>query len=213
MLIALSEKDREILNSYKNVVDGLAATYGSHTEFVLHSLDIDNPSVIMIANGHITGREVGAPITDLALNSLRAGQDVSDPYFCRNSNGNLLRSVTSVIKNSAGKPIGVLCTNMNLDVSVNQFFGDLLAKEVPQNSPETFFNNQRDMIEESINDIRDSVAKDKSISANRKNRSIVEGLEKKGIFNLNDSVNITAELLSISVHSVYRYLRESKSKA
>ena len=61
-----TETDFRILDSYKSVLDGLAAYLGDGYEIVLHSLhDLDH-SVIKIINGHYTGRREGFPITDLA---------------------------------------------------------------------------------------------------------------------------------------------------
>ncbi|MGL4907332.1 MAG: PAS domain-containing protein, partial [Plesiomonas sp.] len=59
--------DHDILRSYEAVVDGLAALIGTHCEIVLHSLEDLNHSAVRIANGDITGRTIGSPITDLAL--------------------------------------------------------------------------------------------------------------------------------------------------
>ena len=52
----LTQSDLDILKSVENIVDGIAAMYGQHTEVVLHSLDAKHPSVVKIANGHVTGR-------------------------------------------------------------------------------------------------------------------------------------------------------------
>ena len=48
----LSETDYAILKASENIVDGIAAMYGEHTEVLLHCLDVSNPSIIKIANGH-----------------------------------------------------------------------------------------------------------------------------------------------------------------
>ena len=40
-------------------------------EVVLHSLDAEAPEIIKIANGHVTERSEGAPITNLARMKLR----------------------------------------------------------------------------------------------------------------------------------------------
>lgn len=68
--IVLTETDRMILESYKNLLEGLSAYLGNAYEFVLHSLENYDRSVIKIINGFHTGRTEGAPITDLALSML-----------------------------------------------------------------------------------------------------------------------------------------------
>ena len=66
----LTEIDRKILQSYDTVLDGLAEYLGEGCEIVLHSLENLEQSVIKIVNGHHTGRTIGAPITNLAMEML-----------------------------------------------------------------------------------------------------------------------------------------------
>ena len=65
--MVLSDIDKQILESYKTMVDGLANYLGPSSEVVLHSLEDYNRSVVKIANGHHTGRKIGAPIMDIAF--------------------------------------------------------------------------------------------------------------------------------------------------
>ena len=75
--IELTPTDRQILNSYALMLDGLGAYLGEGYELVLHSLESLDHSVIKIINGHYTGRKEGSPITDLALKML--GELEKDP--------------------------------------------------------------------------------------------------------------------------------------
>ena len=70
-VMPFSEHDKIILRSYEAVVDGIASLIGPFCEIVLHSLEDLNTSAIKIANGENTGRQVGSPITDLALKMLK----------------------------------------------------------------------------------------------------------------------------------------------
>ena len=101
--VMFTETDFRILDSYKSVLDGLAAYLGDGYEIVLHSLhDLDH-SVIKIINGHYTGRREGFPITDLALSMLAKIEERPDTncitYFNRNQKGEPLKSATIVIRN------------------------------------------------------------------------------------------------------------------
>ncbi|MCG9555934.1 PAS domain-containing protein [Vibrio sp. Isolate31] len=181
--------------------------YGSNTEVILHSLDIDNPSIIMIANNHLTGRDVGAPITDLALQKLKTNCDVSEPYFNQTEDGRLFRSVTSVIKNSQGTAIGILCINMDLNVPLNNFFMEMFPKCSPD-SPEKFSKSAKGMLIEAINKISKQVRSDARIPAGNRNKRIVQRLNEDGFFNIKDATMTTAEELGITKGTVYRYIRE-----
>ena len=68
--VELTPMDRDIINSYRQMLAGLSDYLGSGYEIVLHSLEDLNHSVISIYHGEHTGRKEGAPITDLALEML-----------------------------------------------------------------------------------------------------------------------------------------------
>ncbi|BAJ02454.1 helix-turn-helix transcriptional regulator [Shewanella violacea] len=211
----LSETDHAILKASENIVDGIAAMYGEHTEVLLHSLDVSNPSITKIANGHITGRSVGAPITNLALMKLNAGQDISDSYFTKSPDGKTLRSITIVIRNAQQDAIGLLCINSNLDASFRSVIASFLPGQTSQAdtsfSPETFARSNDEMMQSSIESVRTQVMADASLSPSKKNREIVIRLNELGIFDLKDSAQIAAKGLDISIHTIYRYLRELKT--
>ena len=117
--IELTEEDVQILESMKTVIAGLADYLGEGYEFVLHSLEDIEKSVIMIINGHHTGRKVGAPITDKALEMLdeiKAGGN-SDyiTYYTHNKNGAPLKSSTIAVRGKDDRIIGLLCINFYLN--------------------------------------------------------------------------------------------------
>ena len=111
----LSEVDHKILESYKTVLEGLADYLGDGCEIALHSLEDYDKSVIKIVNGHHTGREVGAPITNLALDMLdkikKDGAKFYISYFAKNKRGNPIKSATIAIKGEYERIIGLLCIN------------------------------------------------------------------------------------------------------
>lgn len=211
----LTQSDLDILKSVENIVDGIAAMYGLHTEVVLHSLDAKHPSVVKIANGHVTGREVGAPITNLALLKLKTGQDISNSYLTKCANGKTLRSITTVIRNSKNQPIGLLCINSDMDAPLQSVLRTMMPEQLLgselTSSPEVFARNIDEALHSTIDSINHEVRSNAGISPSQKNREIVNQLHELGIFELKDSAQVAATRLGISVHSIYRYLREIKA--
>ncbi|MCT7946637.1 helix-turn-helix transcriptional regulator [Shewanella septentrionalis] len=211
----LTQSDLDILKSVENIVDGIAAMYGQHTEVVLHSLDAKHPSVVKIANGHVTGREVGAPITNLALLKLKTGQDISNSYLTKCANGKTLRSITTVIRNSKNQPIGLLCINSDMDAPLQSVLRTMMPEQLLgselTSSPEVFARNIDEALHSTIDSINHEVRSNSGISPSQKNREIVNQLHELGIFELKDSAQVSATRLGISVHSIYRYLREIKA--
>lgn len=213
----LSDEDHAILASYFPVVDGIATLIGSHCEIVLHSLEYLENSAIYIANGHNTGRTIGSPITDRALQSLRHMQtdSVSKPYFTKAKGGVLMKSVSIAIRNRKQHVIGLLCINMNLDVPVSQFLSTFIAPTESEQAAENgvnFASSVDDLVVQSIDSTIAEVRNDQRIANNSKNRQIIVSLYGKGIFEIKDAIHQVAERLGISRHTIYLYIRQLKQE-
>lgn len=208
-----TDEDRIILNSYVAVVDGVSALIGEHCEIVLHSLEDLEHSAICIANGHNTNRQVGSPITNLALKSLHNMQtnSVSKPYFTRAKSNGLMKSVTIAIRNKSQRIIGLLCININLDVPISQFIQSLMpTPEQMETSTVNFASSVEELVTQTIEQTIEEISTDRLVSNNNKNRQIVLSLYEKGIFDIKDAINLVAERLEISRHTVYLYIRQIK---
>lgn len=213
--VKLTKTDRQILNSYIPVLDGLANYLSSCYELVLHSLEDYDHSVICIYNGEHTGRKVGAPITDLALKMLEQiekGHEDSVVYFSRNAKGEPLKSTTLAIRGEGNKVIGLLCINMYMNVP----FIDLMNSYVPDSAlnshsfTETYTQNPDELIESTLEEERLSVLSDSTILPSNKNKIIIERLYDKGIFQLKDSVIKVEKLMGISKNTIYMHIRNHK---
>jgi len=211
--IVLSSADRLILKSYKILIDGLANYLGDGYEFVLHSLENTDSSVIKIINGFHTGRKVGAPITDLALSMLAEIENVRDKgyisYRSKNKRGEPLKATTIAIYGDNGRVIGLLCINFYL----NTPFADIVASyslSEPEEKgaiTETFFENIDELIKSEVSTAKITAAKDPSILPSQKNKEIISLLYQQGVFTLKDAVIKVADLLGISKSTVYLHVR------
>jgi len=56
----------------------------------------------------------------------------------------------------------------------------------------------------------EEITSDRMVANNNKNRQIVMSLYEKGIFDIKDAINLVAERLDISRHTVYLYIRQIK---
>ncbi len=216
--LAFTKHDYHILKSYEAVVDGLASLIGTYCEIVLHSLDDLNKSAIKIANGENTGRKVGSPITDLALQMLRdiegSKGNFSRSYFTRAKGGVLMKSITIAIRNSDDRIIGLLCININLDVPLSQVLQAFMPKDEAQEAVSTvnFASDVDELVDQTVEFTVEEINADKSVANNIKNRQIVMDLYDKGIFDIKDAINRVADRLNISKHTVYLYIRQRKTE-
>jgi len=212
--IQLTLIEQQILNSYCSFLDGLADYLGPGYEIVLHSLDNFEHSVINIVHGEYTGRQIGAPITNKALEMLKKFNETgisSETYYSANSKGEPLKSTTIAIKGENGRIIGLLCMNYFMNTSFYEVINNFIPSEIPNientSVAETFASNVDDMILSTLEYARNQVYNDTSILSSNKNKAIISLLYDKGIFQIKDAVPKVADLLGISKNTVYMHLR------
>ena len=214
----LNKKDREILLALEAVVEGICVAFGSNCEAVLHSLDDTSHSIVKIVNGHVTGRKVGAPLTDFGIEILKRidelEEDVIGSYYSKLENGRPLKSVTILIRNTIGKPIGFICINIDLSAPLLQFLEEFLPKpdEFTQNIVEHYPLGVKELISSILEKVMNNINIQRKISFSEKNKMIVLELYKRGVFNVKGAVDLVAKELGISRYTIYNYLREAKPK-
>lgn len=208
------DEDRADIERFGGVVESIARAFGPSCEVVLHSLEDVSRSVVKIENAHVTGRAIGAPMTDFGLHILRIaeeiGSDVVGPYFTK-SGANTLRSVSTLLRNRQGRPLAILCINFDLSAPFLDLIQALLPPTATQavsaeaSEPvEHFPSSVRDLIRQTLAALPPSYASDW-------NRRASEELFRKGIFQMKGAVELAAEELGVSKHTIYYYLRGFRS--
>jgi predicted transcriptional regulator YheO len=224
-----------LLQHYVKLTEFLGAALGPDYEVALHDLTDKNRSIIAIANNHVSGREVGAPLTNVALKILMdksyQSQDYRLHYRGVAANGKTLRSCTQFIKQN-GKLVGMLC--INFDDSRFQAFSDGIFRLC---HPDSFVDqhyqfdeslvvnaNVDDSAGERFHASIDAVTGDAvgrelavlGVTADRltpeERMKIIASLEASGTFLLKGAVKDVAEALHCSQASVYRYLSQIKKE-
>lgn len=203
--------------SYIHLVDFLGACFGDNTEVVLYDFKDINHSVIAIHNGHISGRTIGAPLTNFALSKLKDKGKEGPPYYLNYlgmSKNTTLKSNSFFILDKYGNPKGML--SINIDVSKYQQAAELLQKlaflpsmkpvEKDNNIIEAFQSSPRDLIHQIINEVTNSG----EISIERltveEKIEIIKRLNAEKFFLIKGAVSEAADVLGISIATVYRYL-------
>lgn len=215
--ITLTATDNLILESYKVMIDGMAEYLGEGYEIILHSLQNLDKSVVKIINGHYTGREEGASITDLALSMLAKIEESNEVkslcYFTKNKAGVTLKSATIPIVGEHNRIIGLLCMNFHTEIA----FAKMLSSFMPGASNsnqimENFTDNVDDLVSAALEEAKNKILPNPAISPTNKNKEIICILHQKGIFNIKDSVVKISELLNISKNTVYLHIRNLENK-
>lgn len=211
------------LQTFIPVVAFLAEMLGSDSEVVLHDVTSADKSIIAIRNGHISGREIGAPATNLALKVLKSCNYENSDYICNykgeSSSGKILRCSTFFIRDNKHKIVGMLCVNTDESkfVQLKNCVDSIL--QIPQehvtdseNTIEKFSKSVEDLASDSIKSILGS----SSIPAERmsmdEKMESIKKLNDEGVFMIKGTVSKAALYFKVSEATIYRYLNMIKRK-
>lgn len=216
--------DKEIHPLLKNFIpfiDGLANTFGKNCEVVLHDISKPQQSIIAIANGSITNRTVGSPMTEMGLKAIRNKEYEEGliKYKTITNNGRTLKSSTFFIKDEAGEVIGCLCINLditefllaqNLLKDITMTMMDQIVQD--KSDDETYSSNINDILYNVVDKVIKDFGKPIAYLSKEEKVSIVKVLDEKGMFLIKGAVDYIAEILCVSRYTIYNYLDEIREE-
>lgn len=215
-----SEESAKKVRSYLPLVDFLAEVCGPHCEIVLHDARHKENSLVAIRNGQLSGREVGAAMTDFAGRILRHGMHKGKEYITNylgkaGSNGKFLKSSTFFIRDDEGEIIGMIGINQDLSAisEVHKILGAFLT--VDESAANAIDVAERNGAEQSIRETVYAVIDqtlagyevDPARMTTEEKKEVVEALSEKGVFLLKGTVAEVASRLDVSEQTIYRYLK------
>lgn len=193
---------------------GITAQFGEHCEVVVHdwSKPVDS-TIVAIENGHVTGRKVGDPGTNLGLEIMRgsASGDNRHNYVTQTKDGRILRSTSMYIKNGAGAIIGAICINFDItDLMVAEKTLQSLTASGLSPVKESFVSSVGDLLDTLIQEAQDAVGKPPALMSKDDKTKFVRLLDQKGAFLIKKSGEKVCGYLGISKYTLYSYMDESK---
>ena len=224
------------LQQYVTIVEFLGKTLGPDYEVVLQDLNPEHQAIVAIANGHISGRQVGSPLTDASLQMLTSKAYESNDFLCNYRgiavNGHVLRSSTMFVKDDKVTPISFLCINFD-DSRFQELNGKMLdivhpgsfltrgpaehdtiqeSPAVMPASPDVITENFSMDISSLMQKIFDDATASLTTPIDRLNqherKDIIEQLQEQGLFQLKGAISFVAKKFSCSTATIYRYLSE-----
>jgi predicted transcriptional regulator YheO len=201
------------------LVDAIAGTFGKNCEVVLHDLSHPENSIIKIANGHVTGRKVGGPVTDLALSSFMKNNLKNDSlvgYKSRTKKGNELKSTTIFIRDEKQKIVGAMCINIDISpyISAQKILDEFckISTEFKGSDlnlkSEKFESSVENLIENLIEQAKEKIDKPLSHMGKEDKLQIMRNLKENGLFLIKGSAKKVSKELNVSLATVYKYLEE-----
>ena len=227
--------DREMKRHYTLLVDFLGKILGPDYEVALHELLDYSNEIIAIANGELTGRHLGSPLSNKMLEFLTSRlyetQDYVLLFESTSVTGKKLCSNSLFIKDPHGRLVGLLCINFDdsryRDVCdrilslchPDLFVTDVLAQPLPENedgvsarsSPEKFRNSADAVALDAINRELERMGVTPGHLTHSERLQVITSLESAGIFLLKGAIKSAAASLHCSPASVYRYITQIKN--
>lgn len=220
--------DYHTIQTYTNMVDFLGKLLGPHYEIALHDTSDPIHSVLAIANGHVTGREPGAPLTTVMVQLIAEGHYKKENHYLHYSGSHPgidnLRSSIFYLKDAAGNLEGLLCINFD-----DSSYKEVSARIMRLCHPDYFFTSGSsgsplypsasadgsaaegtETAAPGIEELLAQMANDYHMPLDKLNMNekmkILKSLKDKGAFNIKGAVQAAADCFDCSASSVYRYL-------
>lgn len=211
--------DQEVLQIYIRLAPFLASLCGPSCEIAVHDLVDTEHSLVAIEN-NLSGREVGNPLTDFAKGLAKQGTHENADFIANYSGKTKHReflSATYFIKNE-GRLIGMLCVNKDTSV-VKQLETVLAQLQTQFNLAPPSNNNYAEELDSPIASLMHSritaEITQSGISPDRMSSEekigIVQRLHENGVTSMKGAVAEISDQLSISIPTVYRYMRKVSS--
>ena len=215
------------LEPYAKLVNCLSAALGDNCEIALHDLTSKDQEIVAISNNPISGREVGAKLSNLSLHYLEEKQYLNHDYVMNyktvGNDGKLMRAATYFIKEEGREmPVGMLCINVNisdleyLTSTIKKILGIKEEKDIEfkmDNPVEILSSPLDEMIDMYIKECLEKMGFPSYFLAERLNVDekikVVKYLQEKGTFKVKGAIVLVAEKLAVSEPTVYRYLKKN----
>ncbi|HLT66920.1 MAG TPA: PAS domain-containing protein [Microbacterium sp.] len=210
----------EVRRATAPLMQAIAAVGGTDCEVVLHDLsshDLDH-SIAAIVNGHVSGREVGGPSTNLGIEVLQneAADHNAYGYRGRTSDGRELISSSVYYRDRDGHIIAALCINRDLSrvQTVMAALGGLLPEaqsDVTDGPRELIGPDVSSVLDDMISEAIAAVGMPTTAMGKEDRIEVLRLLEGRGAFHIKRAADKVASRLGVSRVTVYGYLDEVRN--
>jgi predicted transcriptional regulator YheO len=212
-----SNKYHPKLEALFPIASGIAETFGKNAEVVVHDLGQPENSLIFMA-GNITGRKLGAPLTNLVLEAIKkSGDNASNliGYQSTTKDGKMLKCSTIFVRDDQGKIIGCFCINLDItDFLTCQKILEYHTRtdnQVENNTQEEFYNDVNDAMGGIVQSVLNNYPIPVKLMEKEDKLQIVKRLDEKGVFLVKGAIDHVATILGVSRYTIYNYLDETRS--
>jgi predicted transcriptional regulator YheO len=181
-----------------------------NVEVVLH--DLKTQKLVHIINP-FSKREIGDKMINDVKDIDSLTEDIVGPYNKTNIDGAKLKTVSTILRDSNKKAIGIICINFKTEVfdTMYESLKGFLNIEEPKEKPQALFS--QDWEEHTLSTIN-TYLKLHSLKLEelkiKDKKELIVYLNNEGIFSIRNVVSYLCEILDISRATIYKYLKECK---
>jgi predicted transcriptional regulator YheO len=205
-----TSEHQNLLAQMRQVADGLGKTLAPFCEVVLHDLTQPEHAILAIHN-NLSGREVGAPATELGLARVAdpAFEQVIANYPNTFPDGRLAKSTSIGIKDSEGKYVAALCLNVDLTVfrSLNTMLTQFGSVDAAVAVNETMAPAGADAIRQRIDQFAARLGSTPRALKADERKALMRELKDCGLSDVRRAMDIVAAYLNVSRATVYNDAR------
>ncbi|MCE5317359.1 MAG: PAS domain-containing protein [Parachlamydia sp.] len=195
------------LAPYIPIAQSIAALLHPHAEVVLHELE--GQTIAAIFN-NFSARKVGDPSLLEQEADLKNFPDYFEPYYKTNWDGQKLKSTTATLRDDQGKPIGLLCINLDITMltDLRQLIDRFVQPKQAKLPRELFEDDWREKISLFVHSYLEQKGKTLSKLTKEEKRKLVFDLYREGAFRAKHAAAHVGLVLKLSRATVYNYLAE-----
>ena len=208
-------KDVDFEVFVKDLMKLITAEFGSNCETVLHDWSNGyDKTIVAIENGHVTGRKIGDPGSNLGLEVMRGTQDGSSQlnYVTKTADNRMLKSSSLYVKDVNGEPIGAFCINYDITdlLSAKDVLGDLTMGDEEERD-EQFVTDVNDLLDYLLSQSEIIVGKQANDMTKEDKLKALKYLDDKGAMLITKSGTKICKYFDISKFTLYNYLEEIRN--
>jgi predicted transcriptional regulator YheO len=191
------------LNLHFSTAEGISLLFYPHVEVIVHNL---KTGLIAAIYNNFSKRKVG---DESLLDQIDEFPDVFPVYVKTNWDGKKIKSISSTLRDSKGKAIGLMC--MNLDISkweeLGHFLGSWLSSSTEPKPSALFNDDWREKINTYVFTYLTTEGTTLKMLSKEKKKALVLELYSEGAFKAKNAASYISDVLDLSRASVYNYLK------
>lgn len=212
-----------MMDTLRQIAHGIAVHFGSDCEVVIHDLtsQVNERSIIMIENGHVSRRKTGDGPSHVVLEALK-----KDPHkledklasLTRTGDGRILKSSTMFIRDESGRVCAILGINYDITnlLAVESAIAPLTASDQTGNARSAYGLeriplNVGDLLDELITQSIRLIGKPVPTMTKDEKIRAIQFLNDSGAFLITKSGDKVASTFGISKFTLYNYMEAGKT--